>query len=57
MKVTVRELFDLGLWERYCQETGTNEWAVNEGLIGYGEEVEWKVKSRFENIGGGHDNL
>ena len=41
MKIKIREIFELGLWERYCKETGTNEWAVNEGLIGNEDDVEW----------------
>ncbi len=24
---------DSGYWEDYCEETGTNEWCVNEGLM------------------------
>jgi hypothetical protein len=31
--ITARELTDKGLWMRYCEITGTNEWAVNEGLL------------------------
>ena len=44
MKISVRELFTLGLWNKYCEETGTNEWAVNEGLISKDEIVEWEPK-------------
>lgn len=44
MKITVRELMDLGLWERYCKDTGTNEWALNEGLIDENKEIEWIIK-------------
>lgn len=33
MKVRVRELLESGLWSRYCEASGTNEWAVNEGLL------------------------
>lgn len=40
MKITVREIFDMGLWEEFCEITGTNEWAVNEGLVDYDEEME-----------------
>jgi hypothetical protein len=31
--MTARELMDCGLWADYCRVTGTNEWAVNEGLM------------------------
>lgn len=44
MKITIRELMNLGLWDRYCQDTGTNEWALNEGLIDKDTEVEWILK-------------
>lgn len=40
ISITVRELFDKGLWLDYCKTTGTNEWAVNEGLLGDDDEVE-----------------
>lgn len=41
MKITTtpRELLDKGLWDRYCQLTGTNEWALNEGLMDSSQEV------------------
>ena len=40
IKITVRELFDKGLWLAYCKVTGTNEWAVNECLLQDNDEVE-----------------
>ena len=49
MKITVRELFKLGLWERFCDETGTNVWAVNEGLIDRDTEVEWELKTEVQD--------
>jgi len=33
MDVTVREIFDAGLWDDYCKASATNEWGLNEGLI------------------------
>ena len=45
MRITARELFALGLWDKFCEETGTNEWAVNEGLLDDEEELTWKLKS------------
>ena len=32
IEITGRVLFDLGLWEKYCDITGTNVWCINEGL-------------------------
>lgn len=40
IKITVRELSDRSLWLDYCEVAGTNEWALNEGLMSYDEEVE-----------------
>ncbi len=33
IKATARDILDAGLWGEYCEATGTNEWALNEGLI------------------------
>jgi len=48
MKITVREIFKLGLWNKYCEENGINEWAVNEGLMSEDEVVEWNIKESEE---------
>jgi len=40
MKIQVSKLFDLGLWDEYCRITGTNVWAVNEGLLRSDEFVD-----------------
>lgn len=45
MRVTPKELLELGLWERYCREQGVNVWSINEGLIDPKEELEWKVEA------------
>jgi len=42
MKVTPHELMKLGLWERYCDETGMSIYAVNEGLDSDAELV-WDI--------------
>ncbi|RDJ35155.1 MAG: hypothetical protein DWQ19_09995 [Crenarchaeota archaeon] len=41
MKITItaRELFDRGLWMDYCNLTGTNDWAIAEGLMSDDEEL------------------
>lgn len=33
VKIKAGDLIALGLWLKYCDITGTNEWAINEGLI------------------------
>ena len=43
MKITPQELIDLGLWEQYCRETGTNVYAVKEGLDA-NQELIWDRK-------------
>lgn len=43
MKITARELMKLGLWEKHCKDTGTNVWAVNEGLLNPDEILDWNI--------------
>jgi len=50
IKTTPRQLFDLGLWDEYCKDTGTNEWAVNEGLMNYDEEIEWEFPLKRQKL-------
>ena len=33
MDVTVREIFDAGLWDDYCNASGTSDWGPDEGPI------------------------
>lgn len=37
MTVQVETIIERGLWMAYCAETGTNEWARNEGQVRDGE--------------------
>ena len=30
---SAKELTRIGTWSKFCEVTGTNEWAVNEGLL------------------------
>lgn len=39
MRVTFGQLLDDGLWERFCEITGTSPWCMNEGLASSDEEV------------------
>ena len=36
---TPGELLELGLWDDYCEISGTSVWAVNEGMINREEEI------------------
>ena len=44
MKITPSEALKLGIWEKICELSGLNPWAVNEGLLNENEELEVKVK-------------
>lgn len=44
MMVTVREIFDKGLWSDFCELTGVNPYALNEGLMMDSDEVELPEK-------------
>lgn len=39
MYIKVKEILNWGFWEKYCEKTGTNEWAINEGLMDIDEEI------------------
>jgi hypothetical protein len=39
VKVTFRDIFDADLWDEFCDKTGTNPWAINEGLASMDDEV------------------
>jgi len=39
IKIAPSELNGRGLWERYCEMSGTNVWAMKEGLLDPDEEL------------------
>jgi hypothetical protein len=39
MRLTAKELMDRGVWQEYCDLTGTNEWAISEGLMDSSETL------------------
>ena len=41
IKMTVKQCIDLGLWEKYCNWSNTNQYAINEGLIDYDNIIEF----------------
>jgi hypothetical protein len=43
MKKTYNELIDEGLWEDYCEKTGTSLYAINEGTLDGDEEIEYDI--------------
>ena len=38
--ITVRELIDMGIWEKVCDMKGINPYALSEGLMSEDEEIE-----------------
>ena len=46
MKITPREAFELGIWEKICELGEINEWAINEGLLDDNEVLDIDV---FQN--------
>ena len=32
IQTTAREIMDKGCWDEYCNKTGTNHYAINEGM-------------------------
>lgn len=52
--MTVRQCKDLGLWDNYCEWSGCNPYAINEGQIEYDTVIEFdsefKKKETKEDI-------
>lgn len=40
VKLTVRQIMNLGLWEKVCEQKNWNPYILNEGLISEDEIVE-----------------
>ncbi len=55
VKATVRDIMDVGLWSEYCEATGTNVYAVNEGLIDDSELLTLPMKIAVKLIAIMHD--
>jgi hypothetical protein len=39
IQLTVKQIMNLGLWQKVCEYKGWSEWIYNEGRIGYDEWV------------------
>lgn len=55
IKMTVRQCWDLGLWDNYCEYSGCNPYAINEGQINYDDEIE--IDSKFEREDKADENV
>lgn len=49
VKMTVRQIKDLGLWEKVCDYKGINPWGINEGLIDYDDIIEFDTEFKVLN--------
>lgn len=49
VKMTVKQIKDLGLWEKVCDYKGINPWGVNEGLIDYDDIIEFDTEFKVLN--------
>lgn len=48
--MTVRQIVDLGLWDKVCDYKGWNSWILNEGRIDENEDVTFDSKLRKEEV-------
>ena len=48
--LTVKELVELGLWERAADKKGIEVWSLNEGIIDENEPIEL-TKEEAEDLG------
>ncbi len=51
MRLKVKLLFESGRWSEFCKASGTNEWAVNEGLLSENDEVDIPETLALEWLG------
>ncbi|MGJ0846583.1 hypothetical protein ACR77J_07835 [Tissierella praeacuta] len=50
VKMTVRQIMDLGLWNKVCEYKKWDPWILNEGRIDYDEIVEFDSEFKEEEI-------
>lgn len=46
--MTIKQVVDLGLWEKVCEYKGWDVWCLNEGRILYEDEVEFDTEFKKE---------
>ena len=52
-KGTVNEFMNKGLWDDYCEATGTSVWAVAEGLMADDEIIEFDTTEKTKILDAG----
>jgi len=50
VKMTVEQCWDLGLWDKYCEYSGCNPYAINEGQIDKDTIIEFDSEFKKEEI-------
>lgn len=48
IKMTVRQIMDLGLWDEVCEYKGINPYAINEGLMEDSDIIEFDTEFKKE---------
>ena len=46
--MTIKQVVDLGLWEKVCEYKGWDVWCLNEGRVDYLDEVEFDTEFKKE---------
>lgn len=49
ISMTVRQIKDLGLWDKVCEYKDINPWAINEGSIEYDDVIEFDTEFKEED--------
>lgn len=50
IRITAKEIIDLGVWDKFCYLTGINAWAVAEGLMS-SDETLWLTQEQAKELG------
>lgn len=48
VKMTVKQIMELGLWDEVCEYKGINPYAINEGLMEYNDIIEFDTEFKKE---------
>lgn len=48
IKMTVKQIMELGLWDDVCEYKGINPYAINEGLMEYSDIIEFDTEFKKE---------
>jgi hypothetical protein len=51
ISISLGELLDKGLWDKFCKLKGWNDWCINEGLASSDDVVTLTIEE-YKQIGG-----